>query len=195
MCLLYFKYRMANLEVFKKTSLIDIGGALRKYVIADFNSDGFPDIAIAVNREDGRHSSGPPFSEWASQAAFIMSNGEGTYRVDKVGPKMYHHNVTLIKYEKNKWEALFASEPSTENPAFAYRFVNGAWVKNTAYPYLQGSTITALPVRENEDFTTRLASVWGTPSVALYSQGLGSWSKISEQNFFARVAFRKIPTE
>jgi hypothetical protein len=194
-------FRIGNHEIFKTINQINIGGAVRRYVIADFNSDNYPDIAIAVNREDLRPGS-QPWNNWTSQAAFIVSNGDGTYRVDKVDPKAYYHNVTLIQYEPNKFEALFHSSGNdlvgNPTPAVAFRNIDNKWVQQiNAYPGLQGATITALPLKKGETSTNLFTAVWSWPSIALYRRsGLSpppspAWSKISEINFYPDASTNK----
>ena len=57
------------------------GSASRKQVVADFNADGYPDIAYALNREDGRLMSMKDKdygeSNWGANAAVLLSTGNG----------------------------------------------------------------------------------------------------------------------
>ena len=179
-------YRLGNAEIFGAAKSTDIGGAVRKHVIADFNDDGYLDIGFAVNREDGRPGV-QPWLNWASQAAFLMSNGNGTYRVDKVGPSMYHHNITLIEYGDNKFEALFSSNPENNggnSPSVAFKYDEKVWKEVTSYPMLQGASTTALRRAGQSPVTDGLISACSWPSLILYERaGNGQWVSSSEIRF------------
>jgi hypothetical protein len=185
-------YKIGNRDIFG-TSAVDLGGASRRHLTADFNNDGYPDIAFAMNKEDGRAPANGSFSNWEVKTAVIMSNGDGTYRVDKLSPAIYGHNLTAVQYDLNKFELLTGSEdmgttnlPSSSFPAAAWRYTNGAWVRQLTYPYMTGAATLAMPANNNATATSSLLTLGlinANISIELLKKSNGSWALADSISF------------
>ena len=86
-------YSDQSLVLFAGESNSILPGGSRKVSIGDLNQDGWLDWAYALNREDGR--SGNPPSNSTSQAAAVISNGDGTYRIEEFGAPNWYHSVYI----------------------------------------------------------------------------------------------------
>jgi len=77
---------------------VDVGGLISRAVVNDFNNDKYPDIILAVCREDGRNLS-PDASNHFAQNVFLTSNGKGGYNVIKQGQYTWNVGAQLIDNE------------------------------------------------------------------------------------------------
>jgi hypothetical protein len=77
---------------------VDAGGLISRAVVNDFNNDKYPDIILAVCREDGRNLS-PDASNHFAQNVFLTSNGKGGYNVIKQGQYTWNVGAQLIDNE------------------------------------------------------------------------------------------------
>lgn len=125
------------------SKVIDLsGGFPRKQVEADFNGDGYLDIAFGVTREDGRPSAQNTANWQTNQAAFV-SNGDGTYRVDIFDVFFAGHAVGVAQ---NRLGTIDIVYPNAE----ALRLVNTEWVNvGEEYPSLDTWTLSLLPAFGN----------------------------------------------
>jgi hypothetical protein len=176
-------YEIGNSEIFGQEE-VSLGGAMsRAYEIEDFNSDGYPDIAYAMNLEDGRpHTEG--FKNLWSEIAVIMSNGDGTYRVDIVDPPQWHHTLTSMKVEGENPIILFTSINSTTD-AIAIQYRNGNWEPVSGLPPLTGGNVLALESELNGKtsdyiFTGKLWNFENKTIPGLWKLEDGSWKLQSQ---------------
>ena len=129
-------YKLGNKEIFGK-DIMSFGSSAGKKVFADFNNDNFIDIAYALHREDGRP--GPVVNgvlTWGSTQQVIMSNGDGTYRIDVLsGPPLFQRGIAAVQISDNKTDLIYGNYPY---PAIAYRYENNRWINLTNYPIISG---------------------------------------------------------
>jgi len=130
-------YRYSNEEVFGK-EIISFGAGSLKKVFADFNNDSFMDVAYALHREDGRP--GPVINGnlvWGSTQQVVMSNGNGTYRIDVLpGLALYQTSVTTVKDSDGATNLIYGGGYPTRT--VSYRYHDNKWQIIENYPILSG---------------------------------------------------------
>ncbi len=117
-------YDAENETVFSDANA-KLGGASRKVDSGDLNSDGKPDFAFAVNREDLR--SVADVSTIAEQPALLLSNAEG-YEVVRLGVADWGHAVRIIDDS-----VIFAGFNLADTQVFT--FANGTFTDVSANGY------------------------------------------------------------
>jgi hypothetical protein len=164
------QYTIGNQTIFG-TSIVDLGGASRNVVIADFNGDGYSDLAYAINLEDGRNGS------MNAQLAVMMSNGNGTYRVDRIGTPDWFHAITAV--DNNVGGKDIVATGLTNSGTQAYRYINSAWTNVSAnylaslsgltFGFLNSTTgFTGGTSPADLDSTTLVGGVWNTSTLLSY---------------------------
>lgn len=122
-------YRVVNESVFGQR-LIGLGGASRKYVAKDINSDGYDDYFFAMNWEDGRSTEDPMTN--GARPAGLLSNGLGSYEVVNMGERGWGHAVVVLTLEQGVSDVVFATFTGNSQ---AFRFENGQFSDVTGeYP-------------------------------------------------------------
>ena len=115
-----------------------LGHGSRKTNLADFNQDGYPDFMWSGGREDGRAPERiDPDDRWsptnmasASQKVMI-SNGDGTYRIEDLNLRVYGHAGTVAKMQNGQTDVIYPSgRPSNRywwepDLTFTYQGVDG----------------------------------------------------------------------
>ena len=122
-------YRVVNEAVFGQR-LIGLGGASRKYVAKDINSDGYDDYFFAMNWEDGRSWEDPMTN--GARPALLLSKGLGGYEVVNIGERGWGHAVVVLTLEQGVSDIVFATFTGNSQ---AFRFENEEFSDVTAqYP-------------------------------------------------------------
>jgi hypothetical protein len=164
-------FTLANKQIFGTEDVDLAGSASRKQAIGDFNADGYPDVAYAMNREDGRpgvYYPGTP--NWGSLPIVVLSNGDGSYAVTQPGPEsIWYHAVAAAPNELGYDDVIYRPLISGDN-ALAYRFESGAWSSIDTYPAINGWEIQA-----TDDL------IWATDvsAVELFTKSNGIWKSSS----------------
>ena len=142
-------YQVANEEVFG-SKLIGLGGATRKYVARDINTDGYEDYFFATNSEDGRSSADS--KTLGAKLSGLMSDGLGKYNVIALGEKGWGHSVVMLAYETG---AIDIVHSTYTNNSQAFRFQDGEFADVTDdYPQKQIAAWANAVVAINEEATT-----------------------------------------
>ena len=154
------------------------GSASRKQVVADFNADGYPDIAYALNREDGRFSSSKDKeygeNNWGAKAAVLLSKSNGSYIISSPAPdeqSLWYHGVAAVENGLGYSDVLYRGKTGTTQPSLAYRIIGGLWTKVEEYPWLNGwDTHSVGPY------------IWATDGFEpeLFSKSGGFWESIDK---------------
>jgi hypothetical protein len=131
-------YQLATQSVFGK-DIVEMGDLSRKVMTADVNSDGFADVLMCLTREDGREiSTDEGYLNWSSRQKVVLSNGDGTYRVDDLGgDPQYQHGCTTAKMQDGSQHIVYGHNGS-HSSATVYEYQAGQPVSVTGYPYLGG---------------------------------------------------------
>jgi hypothetical protein len=166
-------FTLATEEIFGTEDVNLSGSASRKQAVGDFNADGYPDVAYAMNREDGRPGVYPGTPNWGSLPVVVLSNGDGSYSVTNPGTEsIWYHAVAAVPNESG-FEDVIYRPLSDGDSALAYRFQSGAWSRVTGYPKIDGWEMQAT---ENIIWST------GVSAVELFDKEGSDWvqkSKIS----------------
>jgi len=191
------KFHVGTKEVLG-SDYIDLEGASRKRVIGDFNLDGYPDIAYAMNKEDGRKLARPSAEgePWAAKAAILISNGDGSYRVDLLSPENFYHSVDTRITSEGYIDIVFNSPNFDNSPAVAYRYINNKAELVKGYPYLSSASNTFKKVVQN-DYSDQLISEMTLDDqyqvVGLFQEDdAGNWENIDQFDFNADSDYTKI---
>lgn len=186
-------FRVSNEEIFGDKKVTLGGGASRKQVVADFNNDGFEDIAYAMNREDGRSWTNKyPEEEdnWANETAVFVSNGDGTYRIDSLEPKGYFHTIDKARNNQGGYDLVLSSLESCneKSASIAFRYEGDKASLVNDYPNMQGATASFLtPVKANEESNTLVsyrAACTEYRHLRLHKKNEFGWALVDQYNFY-----------
>jgi len=184
-------YQLATREIFG-VDLVEIGDLSRKWVTADLNEDGYVDVLPCLMREDGRQMSYEQgYLNWSSEQTLIMSNGDGTYRVDVMsGDPIYQHGCATAKMQDGSQHIIYGVGPGT--PAWVYKYKNGQPVIVNGYPSLRGWDERAFTPNNSSDtnYSKYLMSTLGgadDPGVQVFEQAESSWIPYDTFNFGEKI--------
>ena len=122
-------FTLANKQIFGTEDVDLAGSASRKQAIGDFNADGYPDVAYAMNREDGRpgvYPGTPHPPNWDSLPIVVLSDGDGSYTVTQPGTEAgWYHAVAAVPNELGYDDVIYGSQIPSGN-ALAYRYQSGS---------------------------------------------------------------------
>ena len=154
------------------SDMVDIGGVGTNYIISDFNSDGYNDIVITVNREDGRANEGGESKNMMSQTVAFMSDGNGHYSQTRFGLPKWGGEVKLVKDSNGKDMALII--PAGYSNAELWSF-NGNWTQVTNYNWMQPNSVNLGSAIVNKyDNGTKL-EIWNIIN--------GVWKRLLEYSY------------
>lgn len=190
-------YQFGNKLLFGKES-VKLGASSRSSVVSDFNGDGYPDIAYAMSREDGRLSETTVlgFRNWAANTAVIMSNGDGTYRIDLLDQPEYNHSITSVITAAGVPEIMLGSPnygaySNAPTPgALTFEWIKDHWTSVSGLPKLTSASNLALSLDPKKIETTHIFSgmLWTYNenfAVGLYAKTETSWALSSQYTFYA----------
>ncbi len=166
-------FELANIEVFGRSD-VRLIAATRKVVVADFNADGYPDLAYAVNWEDGRAINGDVSTQYA-QSAVVMSEGGGRYRIDKIGKPAWFHAVDAVRSPSGGWDVIFGSFGGPNAGPQAFRYGPQGWTALNDYPNVSGGTFRAS--EDGRSLLTGGVDGYGTLDIVRFSLADGKWSR------------------
>ena len=189
-------FSIANSEVFGSQT-IQLGGATRKGVLADFNGDKYLDILYALNREDGRGQSceNCGASNEAPQK-IILSNGDGTYVVTELGFSEWTHAVDAVQMPSGNYDAVISG--FRNNTVTGLRYINGSMQEVSDYANPGGpvnrfgaSTLRFLPELTPAAGSMLAVSDSGDCGIQVnlssFSKASGAWSFLDKTDFNCRT--------
>lgn len=167
-------FTLATEEIFGTENVNLAGSTSRKQVVGDFNADGYPDVAYAMNREDGRPGVYPGTPNWGSLPVVVLSNGDGSYSVTNPGTEnIWYHAVAAVPNELGYEDVIYRPISNGEN-ALAYRFQSGDWSRITDYPKIDGWEVQAT---ENIIWSTDVSAV------ELFKKDESGWAQKSKISY------------
>lgn len=127
-------YSAAPVEVFGE-EFPRIPHMPRKFVRADFNSDGKDDFALAINHDDGRLNQEVPVQ------AVVLSQPDNKYSIEAITTPqpMMAHAISLARNELGGMDIIWGGYCCGVD-LFAYRYDDGEWV-NVSEKYPQSATV------------------------------------------------------
>jgi len=189
-------FSIANSEVFGSQT-IQLGGATRKGVLADFNGDKYLDILYALNREDGRGQSceNCGASNEAPQK-IILSNGDGTYAVTELGFSEWTHAVDAVQMPSGNYDAVISG--FRNNTVTGLRYIDGSMqeVSDYANPGGPVNRFGASTLRFFPELTPAAGSMLAVSdsgdcgiqvNLSSFSKASGAWSFVDKTDFNCRT--------
>ncbi|HCG95648.1 MAG TPA: hypothetical protein DEX20_08505 [Halieaceae bacterium] len=127
-------YSAAPVEVFGE-EFPKIPHMPRKFVRADFNSDGKDDFALAINHDDGRLNQEVPVQ------AVVLSQPDNKYSIEAITTPqpMMAHAISLARNELGGMDIIWGGYCCGVD-VFAYRYDDGEWI-NVSENYPQSATV------------------------------------------------------
>jgi hypothetical protein len=163
------------------SDMVDIGGVGTNYITSDFNSDGYHDIVITVNREDGRASDGGESKNMMSQTVAFMSDGNGHYSQIRFGLPKWGGEAKLVKDSNGKDMALILSAGYSNAEVWSF---NGNWTQVTTYDWMQSNPVNLGSAIVNKYDNGIKLEIWNIIN--------GVWKRILEIPYLsARTALMK----
>ena len=189
-------FSLANSEVFGSET-IQLGGATRKGVLADFNGDKYLDILYALNREDGRGQSceNCGASNEAPQK-IILSNGDGTYAITELGFSEWTHAVDAVHMPSGNYDAVISG--FRNNTVTGFRYIDGSMQEVSDYSNPGGpvNRFGASTLRFFPELTPAAGSMLAVSdsgdcgiqvNLSSFSKTSGAWSFVDKTDFNCRT--------
>ena len=189
-------FSLANSEVFGSET-IQLGGATRKGVLADFNGDKYLDILYALNREDGRGQSceNCGASNEAPQK-IILSNGDGTYAITELGFSEWTHAVDAVQMPSGNYDAVISG--FRNNTVNGFRYIDGSMQEVSDYANPGGpiNRFGASTLRFFPELTPAAGSMLAVSdsgdcgiqvNLSSFSKTSGAWSFVDKTDFNCRT--------
>ena len=172
-------YKIGNMEVFG-TRLVDLGGASRKSRVVDLNNDGYLDIFYAINHEDGRPVSSDNSNQFAL-AAVVLSQGRGSYKVDRIGPPNWYHGIDVAANGLGGYDAV--ANGLSNQPFLGFRYVGGQAQSISGYPMLSGLTFSFVNNFPSASIQAVTGGLQSPAQLQLFKKTNGVWSETSSYLF------------
>jgi hypothetical protein len=151
-------FRLGNQELFGK-HFVELTGVVAERAdmgVGDFNGDGRRDIAFVPVLEDGRQltydSNGA--SSWDTNPAVLLSQPNGQYAVEVVGPKGMYESLAVVNgkakdtfaaggylfsYENNKWNLVTLNFPADRTLHVSGNFATMNFFDGRRFGYQAGN--------------------------------------------------------
>lgn len=170
---------------------VSLGGATRKVVQADFNSDGKIDLAYAVNREDGRPI-GENITVAETQATVVTSTMNSTYSIDRLGDAAWYHAVDTYQTSASTRSVVFQGFSNKLPQMFSNS--HDTWLRDSEnLPNLSGLTFRFLKssLDQSKDDIVITVGQNDATQLEIYTKSPTDW--IKGDGFYPKVDQRTIP--
>ncbi len=150
--------------------VVDIGaGTSQGYMISDFNNDGYLDVVIVTNREDGRSAE----NNSRLSKNYIIQGGEYGYTAIPFGEMNYASSIIPIDNEFGKQDFIV---PGFFNSPLRYSYLSNSWFAKS-YDFVSGTGATIFFSRtfSNSGSTTAISEAQDSNGAF----GLTSWNYVS----------------
>ena len=182
-------YEIGNQKIFGN-KFMKLGGASRKVSVADMNNDGYPDLAYAMNAEDGRTGTNS-FDSTTKPAILLSQNGNG-YKVENPGERSWGHAVDFVKMPSGGSDAVFTGFSNPGRQAFR---LQGSVFSNVSETY--PDTLGALALRFFPELTVGTGTTiavsndasiaFSAANLNLFYKEAGGWRKVSTTQYKSLV--------
>lgn len=153
--------------------------SLMKY---DFNGDGYDDVVMTMDGEDNRQ----PVDQSASNMKFptvaLMSNGNGTYRLESFGANLWGSDLRLIP--NSAGSPVLVVLPA-DNGVQGWTYNNG-WVQSSGYGWASTFSSIFLDPTSPETFSNvALNAIKDSAGqyLEVWSRSLSTWTRASSATF------------
>jgi FG-GAP-like repeat len=170
-----------TLQVFGSNT-VSAEGKVQEFIKYDFNEDGFEDVVMTMDGEDGS----TPIDSSASNIKFatlsILSNGDNTYRLESFGANVWGSDLRLINATVGK--PILVVLPA-DNGTQGWTYNNG-WVQVQGYDWVSTFSNVFLDPTGSNTFSTVAANSTkdsNSQSVEIYNRTGNSWAQASATNF------------
>jgi len=156
------------------SDVVDIGGKNYGYIVTDLNGDGYDDLVMSCDREDGRITNDYSFSSNMNcQTVSFISDGRGKYNKVSFGNTLWGDDIKLIKDKNgNKQIILLPADSSPE--AWTY---NGQWNRVPGYEWLQKNPVFIQSTNSNST-TTIINKYSNGQKLEIWNSLNDVWSKL-----------------
>ena len=163
------------------SDVVDIGGKNYGYVVTDLNGDGYDDMIMSCDREDGRTTNDYSFSSNMNcQTVSFISDGRGKYNKVPFGNTLWGDDIKLIKDKNgNKQIILLPADSSPE----AWTF-NGQWNRVSGYEWLQKNPVFIQSTDSNAP-TTIINKYSNGQKLEIWNSLNDVWSKLLDYFYLA----------
>ncbi len=158
-------------------------GKVQDFVRYDFNGDGYEDVILTMDGEDGRLPSDSSASNIKFQTVALMSNGDGTYKQLKFGAKVWGSDLRLINSTSSK-PLLIVLPADNGTQAWSY---TGGWSKTEGYDWVSTYSNVFIDPTTPDNFSSIAFNATKDNSgqfVQVWKRTGNSWSKSTTSTLF-----------
>lgn len=173
-------YVFGNHAIFGRET-VSLEGTSRKVVVGDVNGDGYPDLAYATNREDHRSTAVP--AHITAQPAVMLSQGDGTYRIELFGTPDWLHAVDVIDNDRGGVDFVFQGFNNVGGQIYRWRNDQREVFQPSYDKMLSGLTFRFLPRESAGQGSRKFVTVGGgSASLELHVDEGGTWKRTDSLN-------------
>lgn len=145
--------------------VVSLGGVGIRYILEDFNLDGYKDLVYVVNLEDGRAINSNSSNTITKNAVLMSDATLKTYSLSFIGQDAYNVGITTAINSDGTKDLVFM--PSAPTQVFGY--ILGTWSQLQKYSWFEGfnslffnrvSNGVTTAVVANSDSTSFYTSLW-----------------------------------
>jgi hypothetical protein len=158
-------------------------GKVQDFVRYDFNGDGYEDVILTMDGEDGRAPSDSSASNIKFQTVALMSNGDGTYKQIKFGANVWGSDLRLVNNTSGS-PLLIVLPADNGKQGWTY---NGGWTKNDGYDWVSTYSNVFIDPTAPDNFSTIAFNATKDSSgqyVQVWKRTGNSWAQSTSSTLF-----------